>query len=117
MKFIAALMCTVASPDPNPNGRGELSNPNECTSTLTNATKGETLSETVHILVKMIGFRAVRKDVDCTRAETANSCTVIFSGALDKQFICKKKLLGKRQKQIFPLKKILGGLSFRGLSF
>ena len=43
MKFIAALMCTVASPDPNPNGRGQLPNPNECNSTLTNATKGETL--------------------------------------------------------------------------
>ena len=27
MKFVAALMCTVASPDPNPNGRGQLSNP------------------------------------------------------------------------------------------
>ena len=43
MKFITALMCTVASPDPNPNGRGQLPNPNECNSTLTNATRGETL--------------------------------------------------------------------------
>ena len=43
MEFIAALMCTVASPDPNPYGRGQLSNPNECNSTLTNAAKGETL--------------------------------------------------------------------------
>ena len=43
MKFIAALMCTVASPDPNPNGRGQLPNPSECNSTLTNETRGETL--------------------------------------------------------------------------
>ena len=43
MEFIAALMCTVASLDANSYGRGQVSNPNECNSTLTNAAKGETL--------------------------------------------------------------------------
>ena len=38
------LMFIVASPDPNPRGGGQLSNPNECNSTLTNATRGETLT-------------------------------------------------------------------------
>ena len=32
-------MYTVASPDPNPRGRGQLPNPNECNSTPTNGTK------------------------------------------------------------------------------
>ena len=31
-------MYTVASPDPNPRGRGQLPNPNECNSTLTSGT-------------------------------------------------------------------------------
>ena len=40
------LMYTVASPDidPNPWGGGQLPNPNECNSTLTSATRGETLT-------------------------------------------------------------------------
>ena len=38
-------MYTVASPDPsNPRGWGQLPNPNECNSTLTSATRGETLT-------------------------------------------------------------------------
>ena len=37
-------MYTVASPDPNPTGRGQLSNPNECNSMLTSAKRGETLT-------------------------------------------------------------------------
>ena len=37
-------MYTVASPDPNPRGGGQLPNPNECNSTLTSATRGETLT-------------------------------------------------------------------------
>ena len=44
MKLITALMCTVASPDPNPRGGGQLPNPNECNSMLTSATRGETLT-------------------------------------------------------------------------
>ena len=32
-------MYTVASPDHNPRGGGQLPNPNECNSTLTNGTK------------------------------------------------------------------------------
>ena len=32
-------MYTVASPDPNPMGGGQLPNPNECNSTLTSGTK------------------------------------------------------------------------------
>ena len=32
-------MYTVASPDPNPRGGGQLPNPNECNSTLTSGTK------------------------------------------------------------------------------
>ena len=63
-----------------------------------------------------MGFRAVRKDVDCTMAENRgrkllNTCPVIFSGLLDaviKQFLSKEKLLGKRRKQSFPLKNIWG---------
>ena len=39
MKLIAALMCTVAGPDHNPRGGGQLPNPNECNSTLTSATR------------------------------------------------------------------------------
>ena len=38
------LMYTVASPGPNPRGGGQLPNPNECNSTLTSATRGETLT-------------------------------------------------------------------------
>ena len=37
-------MYTVASPDPSPGGLGQLPNPNECNSTLTSATRGETLT-------------------------------------------------------------------------
>ena len=37
-------MYTVASPVPNPTGGGQLPNPNECNSTLTSATRGETLT-------------------------------------------------------------------------
>ena len=39
-------MYTVGSPDPdlNPWGEGQLPNPNECNSTLTSATRGETLT-------------------------------------------------------------------------
>ena len=37
-------MYTVASPDPNPRGGGQLLNPNECNSTLTSATRGKTLT-------------------------------------------------------------------------
>ena len=37
-------MYTVASPDPNPRGGGQLPNSNECNSTLTSATRGETLT-------------------------------------------------------------------------
>ena len=33
-------MYTVASPDPNPRGGGQLPNPNECNSTLTGVTGG-----------------------------------------------------------------------------
>ena len=36
-------MYIVVSPDPNPRGGGQLPNPNECNSTLTSATRGETL--------------------------------------------------------------------------
>ena len=38
------LMCTVASPGPNPRGEGQPPDPNECNSTLTSATRGETLT-------------------------------------------------------------------------
>ena len=43
---LTLLMYTIASPDPDPNTRGEgqLSNPNECNSTLTSATKEDTLT-------------------------------------------------------------------------
>ena len=37
-------MYTVASPDPNRRGGGQLPNPNECNSALTSATRGETLT-------------------------------------------------------------------------
>ena len=37
-------MYTVASPDPNPKGGGQLPDPNECNSTLTSETRGETLT-------------------------------------------------------------------------
>ena len=37
-------MYTVDSPDPNPGGGSQLPNPNECNSTLTSATRGETLT-------------------------------------------------------------------------
>ena len=37
-------MYTVASPDPYLMGGGQLPNPNECNSTLTSATRGETLT-------------------------------------------------------------------------
>ena len=40
MKLIAALMCTVAGPDHNPTGGGQLPYPNECNSMLMSATKG-----------------------------------------------------------------------------
>ena len=33
-------MYTVASPDPNPRGWGQLPNPNECNSTITSGTMG-----------------------------------------------------------------------------
>ena len=33
-------MYSVASPDPNPRGGGQLPNPNECNSTLTSETRG-----------------------------------------------------------------------------
>ena len=36
-------MYTVASPGPNPREGGQLPYPNECNSTLTSATRGETL--------------------------------------------------------------------------
>ena len=35
-------MYTVASPDPNPRGEGQLPIPNDCNSTLTSGTRGET---------------------------------------------------------------------------
>ena len=41
---LTLLMYAVASPDPNPRGGGQLPNPNECNSTLTNAARGETLT-------------------------------------------------------------------------
>ena len=37
-------MYIVASPDVNPRGGGQLPYPNECNSTLTSATRGETLT-------------------------------------------------------------------------
>ena len=37
-------MCTVASPDPNPRGGGQLPNLNKCNSTLTSGTRGEALT-------------------------------------------------------------------------
>ena len=37
-------MYTVANPDPNSRGRGQLPNPNEWNSALTSATKGEMLT-------------------------------------------------------------------------
>ena len=40
MKLIAALMCTVAGPDHNPRGGGQLPNLNECNFTLMSATRG-----------------------------------------------------------------------------
>ena len=40
MKLIAALMCTVAGPDNNPTGGGQLPYPNECNSMLMSATRG-----------------------------------------------------------------------------
>ena len=40
MKLIAALMCTVAGPDHNPTGGGQLPYPNECNSMLMSATRG-----------------------------------------------------------------------------
>ena len=42
--MITILMYTVASPDPSPRGGGQLPNPSECNSTLTSATRGETLT-------------------------------------------------------------------------
>ena len=43
---LTLLMYTVASPDPDPitRGEGQLPNPNECNSTLTSATKEDTLT-------------------------------------------------------------------------
>ena len=43
---LTLLMYTVASPDPDPNSRrgGQLTNTNECNSTLTSATREETLT-------------------------------------------------------------------------
>ena len=43
---LTLLMYTVASPDPdhNPGREGQLPNPNECNSTLTSRTRGETLT-------------------------------------------------------------------------
>ena len=41
---LTLLMYTVASPHPNPRGGGQLPNPHEWDSTLTNATRGETLT-------------------------------------------------------------------------
>ena len=38
------LMYTVAGPNPNSRGGGQLPNPNECNSTLTSATREETLT-------------------------------------------------------------------------
>ena len=40
MKLIAALMCTVAGPDHNLRGGGQLPYPNECNSMLMSATRG-----------------------------------------------------------------------------
>ena len=40
----APTLLTVASPDHNPRGGGELPNPNESISALTSATRGETLT-------------------------------------------------------------------------
>ena len=40
MKLMAALMCTVAGPDNNPTGGGQLPSPNECDSMLMSATRG-----------------------------------------------------------------------------
>ena len=40
-------MYTTASPDANPRGGGRLPNPNEYTSTLTSATREETLTPTL----------------------------------------------------------------------
>ena len=37
-------MYTVASPDPNPRGGGQLPNPNKCNSVLTSGTRGEVLT-------------------------------------------------------------------------
>ena len=37
-------MYTVASPDPDPKGEGQLPDPNECNSTLTRATREEMLT-------------------------------------------------------------------------
>ena len=41
--LITILMYTVAGPDPNPRGGGQLLNPNKNNSTLTSGTKGEAL--------------------------------------------------------------------------
>ena len=40
MKLMAALMCTVAGPDNNPTGGGQLPSPDECDSMLMSATRG-----------------------------------------------------------------------------
>ena len=39
MQLIAALICTVAGPDHNPTGGGQLPYPNECNSMLMSATR------------------------------------------------------------------------------
>ena len=49
-------MCTVASPDPDPKGGGQLPNPKECNSTLTSGTR--TIYPHRYILMLMGGVTA-----------------------------------------------------------
>ena len=48
---ITLLMYTVASPDLNPRGGGQLPNPNECKSTLTSGTSGGVAPPHTHIYI------------------------------------------------------------------
>ena len=49
---VTLLMYTVASPDSNPRGGGQLPNPNECNSTLTSGTSG---GRSLHLYINKLG--------------------------------------------------------------
>ena len=56
LTLLTLLMYTVASPDPNPRGGGQLPNPNECNSTVTSGTRG--IYPHHYILMLMSGVTA-----------------------------------------------------------